>query len=75
MYFPTGPRIGFILPDGKRLEIRSPRSRRVPPFYPVPVRGRHDGWSPERQVAVGAALGAPARKVTMGDEHILAFGA
>jgi hypothetical protein len=22
---------------------------RVPPFYPVPVRARHDGWTPRRQ--------------------------
>ena len=33
---------------------RKPASRRrparqVPPFYPVPVRGRHDGWTLERQ--------------------------
>ncbi len=24
-------------------------ARQVPPFYPVPVRGRHDGWTLERQ--------------------------
>ena len=31
---------------------RPPRretSPRVPPFYPVPVRARHDGWTPRRQ--------------------------
>lgn len=33
------------------------RSRRVPPFYPVPVRGRHDGWSPERQAEFLGVLG------------------
>ena len=31
-------------PDSKRRP-----ARRVPPFYPVPLRGRHDGWTLERQ--------------------------
>lgn len=26
-----------------------PRTPRVPPFFPVPLRGRHDGWTPELQ--------------------------
>src|SRR5690606_21166321 len=94
---------------------RPPRRRtpRVPPFYPVPLRSRRDGWSAEVQARVlarlavagsvagaaergglgrdgayrlrrrpgaesfaaawDAALGAPVRKVTVDDEHFLAF--
>ena len=26
-----------------------PRAPRIPPFFPVPLRGRHDGWTPELQ--------------------------
>lgn len=94
---------------------RPPRRRtpRVPPFCPVPLRSRRDGWSAEIQAwflallavtgsvsdaaervgmsrngayrlrrrpgaesfaaAWDAALGAPVRKVTVDDEHFLAF--
>lgn len=34
----------------------SPHSTSVPDFTPVPVRPRHDGWTPERQRAFLAAL-------------------
>src|SRR6185503_20780297 len=34
-------------PDSKLPPRR--RMPRVPPFYPVPLRGRRDGWTPERQ--------------------------
>ena len=95
--------------DSPRQARRMPR---VPPFYPVPNRTRHDGWTVQRQAdflgmlaetgsvlgaceAVGmsrksayalrarpaaesfaaawdAALGAPARKVTVRDDYFLA---
>jgi len=33
------------------------RLPRVPPFYPVPVRGRHDGWTAGRQADFLGYLG------------------
>jgi hypothetical protein len=55
--------------------LRRPRRMpRVPPFYPVPMRTRRDGWTVRRLRALpgaesfaaawDAALGAPVRKVT-----------
>jgi hypothetical protein len=47
---------------------------RVPAFLPVPLRARHDGWTPERQAAFLVALAgtgsvlAAARKVGMSRE-------
>ncbi|MFW2830750.1 hypothetical protein [Sphingomonas sp. ID0503] len=35
----------------------APTSFPMPDFDPVPVRARHDGWTPERQVAFIEALG------------------
>jgi hypothetical protein len=92
---------------------RRSKPPRVPRFYPVPVRTRHNGWTPKRQVdflgylaetgsvsaacarvgmsrkaayqlrrrphaesfaaAWDAALGAPLRKVTVGDHRYRAF--
>lgn len=39
--------------------IVRPRRRlpRVPPFYPAPLRGRHDGWTAERQADFLGYLG------------------
>lgn len=48
-----------------------PHHVRVPPFLPVPLRARHDGWTPERQAAFLVALtasgsvSAAARKAGM----------
>jgi hypothetical protein len=50
---------------------RPPRHIRVPAFLPVPLRGRADGWTRERQAAFLVALAATrsvaaaARKVGM----------
>lgn len=92
---------------------RRETSPRVPPFYPVPVRPRHNGWTPQRQAdflgylaetgsvsaacarvgksreaayklrrrpcaesfaaAWDAALGGPARKLTVADLRFRAF--
>src|SRR5690606_10026918 len=54
-------------------EPRRPR-RRIPPFHPVPVGPRRDGWVPERQAAFIGYLAetrsvlAAARAVGMGRE-------
>ena len=102
-----------MTPDSPPAPRRARRMPRVPPFYPVPVRSRRDGWTLHRQAdflgflaetgsvlgaceAVGmsrksayqlrarpgaesfvaawdAALGAPARKVTVTDVAFLAY--
>ena len=61
------------------------RLPRVPPFYPVPLRATHNGWTPQRQAhflgwraaesfaaAWDAALGLPLRRVTIDDLPFLA---
>lgn len=51
-----------------------PRHIRVPAFLPIPLRARHDGWTPERQAAFLVALAATgsvsaaARKAGMSRE-------
>ena len=35
---------------------RTPIRRTVPPFHPVPVAARHDGWTPARQACFIGAL-------------------
>lgn len=50
----------------------TPRPIHVPKFEPVPLRARHDGWTPERQIAFIDALAQTAciedacREVGMG---------
>ncbi len=56
------------LPRGRKLH------RRVPAFIPVSLRGRRDGWTPERQanflgaLAVSGLVGEAARHVGMSRE-------
>jgi hypothetical protein len=58
---------------------RRPRHIRVPAFLPVPLRARHDGWTPERQAAFLVALAAAGsvssavRKVGMSRESAYAL--
>jgi hypothetical protein len=53
---------------------RWPRYARVPPFLPVPVRARADGWTVERQVrfigylAETGSVGRAAQRVAMSRE-------
>lgn len=35
---------------------RTPIRRTIPPFHPVPVAARHDGWTPARQACFIGAL-------------------
>ncbi len=45
----------------------------VPPFCPVRLRARSDGWIVKRQTdLLSDALGAPVRKVTVDDDAFLA---
>ena len=59
-------------PPAPRMPWR-PR-RRIPAFHPVPVAGRHDGWTVERQAALIGYLAetrsvlAACRKLGMGRE-------
>ena len=51
-----------------------PRSSAIPPFYPVPVRERRDGWTAQRQadfighLAETRSVTAAARRVQMARE-------
>jgi len=53
---------------------RWPAYARVPPFVPVPLRARADGWTPERQacfiglLAETGSVAEAARRVGMGRE-------
>lgn len=52
---PLAPTLGDILPaiasadDPNTAPPDDPAGGLVPPFTPVPVRARHDGWTPDRQ--------------------------
>lgn len=56
-----------------RADARQPR-RRIPPFHPVPVASRRDGWTPERQaefvgmLAETRSVEGACRAVCMGKE-------
>jgi hypothetical protein len=40
-----------MMPDSPATPRRARRMPRVPRFYPVPIRTRHDGWTVQRQAA------------------------
>lgn len=58
----------------KSYPSRKPLRRRIPPFHPVPIGKRHDGWTPARQASfIGMlyqtrSVAAAARAVGMGRE-------
>lgn len=58
-----------MTPDSPPTPRARSRTRRVPPFYPVPVRGRHDGWSAERQAEFLGVLAA-TRSVAAAVERV-----